>query len=131
MVVEVRAGVSMRAVARLHHVRLFTVQWWLRRAGDLSLGDVDWSNRSPLPGRSGRTEPAIEDLVLMLRRELRERSASGSTEPRRFIVSWLPAGTLRYRRCGPLAASSSDVELWMAGDEAAAIHRLQAGTSPR
>jgi hypothetical protein len=77
MVAEVRAGVSMRAVARLHQVRLFTVQWWLRRAGDLSLGDVDWSNRSPLPGRSGRTEPAIEDLVLMLRRELRERSALG------------------------------------------------------
>jgi hypothetical protein len=77
MVAEVRAGVSMRAVARLHRVSLFTVQWWVRRAGDLWLADVDWSNRSPLPARSGRTELAIEDLVLMLRRELRERSALG------------------------------------------------------
>ena len=67
----------MRAVARLHQVSLFTVQWWVRRAGDLSLEEVDWSNRSPLPARSGRTAPAIEDLVLMLRRELRERSALG------------------------------------------------------
>jgi hypothetical protein len=57
MVAEVRAGVSMRAVARLHQVSLFTVQWRVRRAGDLSLEDVDWSYRSPLPARSGRTEP--------------------------------------------------------------------------
>ena len=77
MVAEVRAGVSRRAVARLHQVSLFTVQWWVRRAGVLSLEEVDWSNRSPLPARSGRTAPAIEDLVLMLRRELRERSALG------------------------------------------------------
>jgi len=77
MVAEVRAGASMRSVARLHQVSLFTVQWWVRRAEELSLEDVDWSNRSPLPARSGRTEPAIEDLVLMLRRELKERSDLG------------------------------------------------------
>ena len=27
----------MRSVARAHDVRLFTVQWWCRRAGDLPL----------------------------------------------------------------------------------------------
>jgi hypothetical protein len=77
MVAKVRAGASMRAVARLHHVSLFTVQLWVRRAGDLSLDDVDWNDRSPIPTRNTRTKPAVEDLVLMLRRELRERSALG------------------------------------------------------
>src|SRR5437667_2880488 len=77
MVAQVRAGVSMRAVARLHQVALFTVQWWVRRAEALSLEEVDWSNRSPLPARSSRTAPAMEDRVLSLRRELRERSALG------------------------------------------------------
>jgi hypothetical protein len=77
MVAEVRAGASMRSVARLHQVSLFTVQWWMRRAGDLSLEDVDWSNRPPLPAKSGRTERAVEDLVLRLRRELKERSDLG------------------------------------------------------
>jgi hypothetical protein len=77
MVAKVRAGDAMRAVARLHRVSLSTVQWWVRRAGDLPLDKVDWSNRSPLPTRKARTTAAVEDLVLMLRRELKERSALG------------------------------------------------------
>lgn len=67
----------MRAVARLHRVSLSTVQWWVRRAGDLPLDKVDWGNRSPIPARNARTAAAIEQLVLMLRRELKERSALG------------------------------------------------------
>jgi len=77
MVAEVRAGASMRAVARAHDVRLFTVQWWCRRAGNLSLDHVDWSDRSPIPRRVHRTESAVEDLVLGLRRELKETSDLG------------------------------------------------------
>ena len=77
MVAKVRAGDAMRAVARLHRVSLSTVQWWVRRGGDLPLDKVDWSNRSPLPTRNARTTAAVEDLVLMLRRELKERSALG------------------------------------------------------
>jgi hypothetical protein len=77
MVAEVRAGASMRSVARRHHVSLFTVQLWVRRAGSLWLDDVDWSNRSPIPARNARTKPAVEDLVLRLRRELKERSDLG------------------------------------------------------
>lgn len=67
----------MRAVARLHRVSLCTVQWWVRRAGDLALDKVDWGNRSPIPARNARTAAAVEDLVLMLRRQLKERSALG------------------------------------------------------
>jgi hypothetical protein len=77
MVVEVRAGASMRAVARAHHVSLSTVQWWCRRAGARPVERVDWSDRSPIPGTVQRTESVVEDLVLALRRELKETSDLG------------------------------------------------------
>ncbi|MGH2374695.1 MAG: hypothetical protein ACRDIC_14665, partial [bacterium] len=64
MVAEVRAGASMRSVARAHDVRLFTVQWWCRRAGNVPLDRVDWRDRSPIPRRVHRTESAVEDRVL-------------------------------------------------------------------
>ena len=77
MVAEVRAGASMRAVARAHDVSLSTVQWWSRRAGERPLDRVDWSDRSPIPGKVQRTDSAVEDLVLVLRRELKETSDLG------------------------------------------------------
>ncbi len=77
MVAEVRAGASMRAVARAHAVSLSTVQWWARRAGDLALDRVDWSDRPPLAERIHRTDSAVEDLVLTLRRELKDTSDLG------------------------------------------------------
>ena len=48
MVAEVRAGASMRAVARAHAVSLSTVQWWVRRASDRPLD----------PGGVGRSAAA-------------------------------------------------------------------------
>ena len=42
-------GASMRSVARAQEVSLSTVQWWWRRAGQLSLDDVDWSDHAPIP----------------------------------------------------------------------------------
>lgn len=77
MVAEVRAGASMRAVARAHEVSLSTVQWWCRPAGERPVDRVDWSDRSPIPGKVQRTESAVEDLVLVLRRELKETSDLG------------------------------------------------------
>lgn len=77
MVAAVREGASIRSVARAHDVSLATVQWWLRRAGDRPLDHVDWSDHPPIPGRSRRTQPAVEDLVLVLRRELKETSDLG------------------------------------------------------
>jgi hypothetical protein len=77
MVAEVRAGASMRAVARAHDVSLSTVQWWCRRAGDRSLDRVDWSDRPPIAARIHRTESGVEDLVLVLRRALKETSDLG------------------------------------------------------
>jgi hypothetical protein len=77
MIAAVRAGTSMRAVARAHGVSLSTVQWWARRAGELPLDQVDWSDRSPVPERIHRTEAAVENLVLTLRRELKDTSDLG------------------------------------------------------
>lgn len=67
----------MRAVAAQYGVSLATVQRWVTRAGDQRLDRVDWSE-----SRGGRrtvqaTSPAVEDLVLQLRRELRDRSDLG------------------------------------------------------
>jgi putative transposase len=77
MVAAVRDGASMRSVARAQKVSLATVQWWLRRAGQRSLEDVDWSDHAPIPGRTRRTESPVEDAVLILRRELKETSDLG------------------------------------------------------
>jgi len=67
----------MRSVAWAHDVTLATLQWWLRRAGELPLDRVDWSNRPPIPKRRRRTPSGIEDPVLLLRRELKETSDLG------------------------------------------------------
>lgn len=77
MVAAVRGGRSQRQVAREQGVSLATVQLWLARAGDRRLDRVDWSDRPSRPGRTARTEPELEHLILDLRRQLREESALG------------------------------------------------------
>ena len=76
-VARVRAGASQRAAARATRVSLSTVQLWLRRAGDQPLDRVDWSDRPSTPRRLGRTAAELEDLIIELRRELRETSVLG------------------------------------------------------
>ena len=77
MVAAVRAGASLRSVARRFAVGLRTVQRWVDRAGDARLDRVDWSDRSRAPHRVRRTDPAVEIEVLELRRGLREESVLG------------------------------------------------------
>jgi transposase-like protein len=77
MVGQVRAGKSMRSVAREHQISLSTVQWWMRRAGDLPLERVDWKTHPPIATTIRRTDATIEDLVVSLRRELKETSDLG------------------------------------------------------
>ena len=78
MVQAVRQGASERQVARLCRVSLATVQNWMARAGDQRLDRVDFSDRKP-----GRSEPVnkstkeCEDLILTIRRQLKETSALG------------------------------------------------------
>jgi transposase-like protein len=78
MLKAVRRGKSMRKVAKQFGVTLRTVQKWVAHAGDRRLDRVDFSDRPP-----GRREPVNktskdwEDLILTVRRELKERSALG------------------------------------------------------
>jgi hypothetical protein len=77
MVAAVRAGKSLRTVARQFGMSLLTVQRWVERAGRRRLDRVDWADRSHRPQRQTRTAPEVEHLVLTLRRELREESVLG------------------------------------------------------
>ena len=78
MVAAVRRGHSQHAVARQFGVSLATVQYWLDRARGQRLDRVDWSDHSHAPRAPHRTDRAIEDLVLSLRRELAETSDLGA-----------------------------------------------------
>jgi hypothetical protein len=64
-------------VARSFGVSLATVQFWLRRAGGERLDRVDWSDRPSARHDPGRLAAELEDLILDLRRELRETSVLG------------------------------------------------------
>lgn len=82
MVLQVRDGVSQRAVARSFRVSLSTVQRWIARAGDLPLGEVDWVAR-PAGCRVSprRTKAGVEQRVLVIRRQLRTKSDLGEYGP--------------------------------------------------
>ena len=77
MVAAVRRGASLRTVARRFRVGVATVQLWVRRARYQRLNRVDWADRPPIPRTIRRTDTALEDLVLTVRRELKESSALG------------------------------------------------------
>src|SRR5512144_2592347 len=70
MVAAVRAGQPMRAVARRFGVGVATVADWVARAKGRRLDRVDWSDRSSAPHRTRRTDPLLEDQVLLARRDL-------------------------------------------------------------
>src|SRR5437762_3197464 len=78
MVAAVRRGQSLRSVAHQFHVSLRTVQVWVARAQDQRLDRIDWSDQ-PRGGRraSYATSSATEDLILRLRKKLKETSALG------------------------------------------------------
>ena len=77
MVSAVRKGKSVRAVAKQFGVGLATVQRWVDRAAGKRLGRVDFSDRPSRPTRTNRTAPSVEDLVLDLRRTLKDESPLG------------------------------------------------------
>jgi len=78
MVAEVRAGASLRAVARRFRVTLSTVQRWVARSGSEPLEHIDWSARQPGCRVSPRkTKPRVEDRVLRVRKRLKTASDLG------------------------------------------------------
>lgn len=77
MVAAVRRGASQRSVAVRFGVALRTVQRWVERAKGQRLDRVEWSGLPPVPKRTRRTDPVIEQRVLTIRRRLKDRSALG------------------------------------------------------
>jgi transposase len=78
MVSAVRKGASIQQVATRFRVARSTVRFWLRRAGDRRLDRVDWAGRSSGPRQpANKTASELEDLVLALRKELKQTSALG------------------------------------------------------
>ena len=76
MVAAVRRGSSPRKVAKRFAVSLRTVQVWVGRAEGQRLDRVDWSDHPRGGRREAHATPArIEDLVVRLRKELRDKSA--------------------------------------------------------
>ena len=74
----VRQGMRQREVARQFGVSLSTVQEWLARAGDQRLDRVDFSDRKPGPTEPvNKTAKEQEDVMLTIRKELKETSALG------------------------------------------------------
>jgi hypothetical protein len=77
MVEAVRRGRSHHDGAREFHVSPSTVHHWAQHARGRRLDRVDWSDRSRVPHTTQRTEAAIEDLVLEVRRQLQTTSDLG------------------------------------------------------
>src|SRR5438045_7458664 len=77
MVAAVRRRCSLRQVARDFDVSPATVLRWVRHAQGQRLDRVDWSDQPHTPHKTQRTDAALEDLVLQLRRELRQDSDLG------------------------------------------------------
>jgi hypothetical protein len=98
MVEAVRRGRSQQQVARDFDVSPATVNRWVRHAHGQRLDRVDWSDRSPIPHTTQRTEAALEDLVLEVRSRLRADSDLG------FFGAEAILESLRARGIEPLPA---------------------------
>src|SRR5436190_8434736 len=78
MVAAVRQRQSIRAVARRFGVSTSTVLYWVERAKGQRLDRVDWQDRPRAPHHTQRTDGELEELVLRLRRRLRQDSDLGA-----------------------------------------------------
>jgi hypothetical protein len=77
IIAAVRKGESIRTVARHFNIGLATAYLLVQRAGKRRLDRVNWEDHPSVAHFTCRTSKEIEDLVLTIRRELRENSALG------------------------------------------------------
>ena len=130
MVAAVRAGQSLRAVARRFGVGVATVAHWVERAKGQRLDRVDWSDRSSAPHQTRRTDALLEDLVLQARRDLAQSDLGAiGADAIRQRAAWTRASP-RCPRCGPSTASSAAGGPWTAARGRAGPLRPQAGICP-
>lgn len=89
MVAAVLGGKAQRAVARKFRVALSTLQYWIGRGRGRPLEEVEWEDRPPIPRKTSHTHASVEDVILSLRKELKESSdlgEYGAVAVRREIV---------------------------------------------
>ena len=88
MVVAVRQGQSLRAVARQFAVGVATVAYWVRRADGQGVDRVNWQGLSRAPHTTRRTATSLEELVLQTRRQLNlsDRVSAGGVAIRRALL---------------------------------------------
>lgn len=77
MVSAVRQGESLRGVALRFGVSVSTVHYWTERAKGERLNRINWQDRSHRPHNLQRTKPSVENLVVRVRTELKDKSALG------------------------------------------------------
>ena len=100
MVAATRRGIALREVARRFGVALATVRLWVARAEGSRLDRVDFAAKPPgRPRPVNRSSQELEDLVMTLRVELKDRSDLGEFGARAIHdalkakgVSPLPSG---------------------------------------
>jgi len=117
MVAEVRAGVSLRAVARAHRVSLSTVQWWMPHpsATPFLLGGMPISKRGPPerwssfagPPRPGRCACSAAPSTLTRAGPTGWCAARSISAPRRFASTRCAGGTPITSRCCARPRTSS------------------------
>lgn len=71
----------MRAVASRYGTSLSVVQYWVRRAAGQRLDRVCWNQRPGCRSPANRTSPNVEEQVLRLWKDLRDKSALGECGP--------------------------------------------------
>src|SRR5262249_22469933 len=71
-------GAGPGARARRFGVSTSIALYWVERARGQRLDRADWADRSRAPRHTRRTDAGIEDLVLQLRRQLRQDSDLGA-----------------------------------------------------
>jgi hypothetical protein len=119
-------------VAKKFRVSLRTVQVWVSRAKGQRLDRVDWSDQ-PRGGRreSYSTATATEDLVVQLRKELKESSALGEFGACAIHRELQLRQVKPCRRSEPSAEYSCGGVLWTA-DNGFVVHpRRRVGIYPR
>lgn len=93
MVRAVRQGMRLRNVARRFDTSLCTVQRWVERAQGQRLDRVAWSDQPRRPHRTTRTASKLEDLILAIRRRLRDESILGHYGPEAILAELVTRGT--------------------------------------
>ena len=113
MVAAVRRNQSMRSVATKFAVSLSTVQRWVTHAHGQRLDRVDWSDSRGGRREAQATDQRVEELIIELRNELKQRSdlgEYGAAAIRRELIALREK--LRLKQAPSRCAARRDSHEW-------------------